>query len=398
MLRIIFRIFLGLFFFVGMGTSMIFAKEPITVVFRYDDYANYSGPIEDKLIQTFIHEQIPITLGVIPFGCDGTPLKEEKIAVLKDGLKTGLIEVAVHGYCHTNINPPEAICFTEFEGEKYSIQEEKITKAKEYLEKTFSVPMNTFIPPFNTYDLTTFSIVENLKFKTLSADKNRMLRKHTTLNILPKTCDLLQLKAALEGSQGFLGSSPTIVVLLHPYDFKEITPQRAKFTFEQMVEIIKWVKQQPNVRFQNIGQAVESTNEFNDQRYLNYQRSLQLREYIPENRFLNFWIPGEVYLSFSALLWVVLKFIIFCLGILFLEIFLVQFLAKVFKRENKVAIREIVFTTVFLIIYVQFYEFSRSNLGAEGFVGLVVILGIVFGVWYVNWQSYRERKKNVFKS
>jgi hypothetical protein len=395
MLKIFAKILSGILLFTCAETTVSLAKEPITVVFRYDDYSNLSAPLEDKMIEVFLKEQIPLTLGVIPFDCDDTPLKEKKIAVLHEGLKTGLIEVAVHGYCHQNINPPEHICDTEFEGETYTRQHEKITTAKSFLEKTFSRPMQTFIPPFNTYDLNTLNIIENLQFKTLSADKNRIIRKNSTLKFLPKTCDLLRLKDTIQKSHGFIGTNPIIVVLLHPYDFKELHPQRAKFDFHQMVEILKWVKQQPNVQFKNIGQASEAIKDLSPQRYRNYQRSFGLRNFIPENKFLNFWIPGEIYLSFSALLWVIFKFGAFCLALILGEVLFVKTLAKFLKKDRVFSLREIILSSAFLLIYLKLLGSAKENLGAMAYVGLMLIFGFVLGVWMLNWQIYKERKKNV---
>ena len=142
-------------------------EKQITVVFRYDDYSGSSSTdIEVKLIDAFLKRGIPCVFGVIPFQCVGDVhdpgqqdverLTPVKVDILKSAIKAGFLEIALHGYSHQTMREKR---YTEFEGLDYNSQVEKIEKGKKYLEETLQIKVDTFIPPWNSYDLNTIMVL-----------------------------------------------------------------------------------------------------------------------------------------------------------------------------------------------------------------------------------------------
>ncbi len=130
------------------GKSISTEEKQIVVVFRYDDYSSRSNTdMEQGLIDAFRRHGFSCIFGVIPYVCAGDghdrrpqnviALTENKAKILRDGIKTGTVEVALHGYSHQNISLINV--YTEFAGLTYDKQLEKIHAGKNYLEKCCEV-------------------------------------------------------------------------------------------------------------------------------------------------------------------------------------------------------------------------------------------------------------------
>ena len=87
----------------------------INIIFRFDDFSALSSTeLENQIISTFKETNSTLTIGVIPFVCEGIkektytrnsiPLTENKLAILKKGINNGYIDVALHGNTHQTIN------------------------------------------------------------------------------------------------------------------------------------------------------------------------------------------------------------------------------------------------------------------------------------------------------
>ena len=78
-------------------------NKKVIVVFRNDDMQEFaSTDIDLKLFRIFKNSKIPQTYALVPFKYD---LKQNKklLKHLKEHLKLGLAEIALHGYEHKNI-------------------------------------------------------------------------------------------------------------------------------------------------------------------------------------------------------------------------------------------------------------------------------------------------------
>jgi peptidoglycan/xylan/chitin deacetylase (PgdA/CDA1 family) len=265
-------------------------QKLITLVFRYDDYSSGSRTdLEVKLIKAFQKYNIPCTFAVIPYNSDNKaevpdpdpqkvfPLTLWKASILNNAIKAGILEVALHGYTHrtTRIRTPDPD-YTEFAGLDYNSQIKKIAKGKGLLEKMLGVRITTFIPPWNTYDMNTIRALEELGFRTISADNAGVREESSQLKFLPFTSDLLNLKDAVESARKISDVQPVIVVLFHPSDFLEMGRKEGKLTYQGFVELLNWIVSQKDIHVRTIGENVDSC------RFVNYyQLVFLLNRYLP---------------------------------------------------------------------------------------------------------------------
>jgi len=208
-------------------------EKQITVVFRFDDYSSLSSTeFEVKLINTFRKYNAACTFGVVPYACaenehnilphEVVPLTLNKAAILKNAVKEEILEVALHGYSHQTIRKKAEFDYTEFSGLDFNRQFKKIATGKNYLEELLDMEIDTFIPPWNTYDSNTLRAIEELGFKCFSANESVGAMKSSLLKFVPATCDLFELRQTVESARRVPDRQPVIVVLFHEYDFLEI--------------------------------------------------------------------------------------------------------------------------------------------------------------------------------
>ncbi|WP_020586823.1 DUF2334 domain-containing protein [Desulfobacter curvatus] len=243
------------------------ANEQVNVVFRLDDYSACSNTdMELRIIDAFREHEACLTLGVIPYVCasdihdpslqDLIPLTSMKGDILKNGVNDGILDVALHGYSHQTISAER---WTEFSGLDYNTQVERLDKGRKLLEDMIDVPISTFVPPWNRYDLNTLRALEELGFSTLSAsNKLGEITEACKLNFLPYSCNLSKLRDAVKASRTSSDPQSVIVVLFHEYDFKEINEKRGSTTYQEFYELLNWLKSQRHVRLLSISQATQA--------------------------------------------------------------------------------------------------------------------------------------------
>jgi peptidoglycan/xylan/chitin deacetylase (PgdA/CDA1 family) len=240
-------------------------EKQVNIFFRFDDYSSRSSTdLELKIIDAFRKNEACITFSVIPFVCDrdihdpspqdSVPLTPEKGDILRAGYNSGILDIALHGYSHQTNHDKY---MREFSGLDYKSQLERLKKGKEFLEDMIGVPVTTFVPPWNNYDLNTLQALEELGFSTLSADKDGEATEDSKLNYLPASSDLLHLRDAVKAERTSADVSPVIVVLFHEYDFKEIDEKRGRITYPEFSDLLTWLKRQKDVRFLSLRQATE---------------------------------------------------------------------------------------------------------------------------------------------
>ncbi len=125
------------------------------IAFRLDDVQDYfvrSAQID--LISMFIEEEVSLTIGAI-----GGFLKDDEdfIQFLNDSVKTGLIEVANHGWTH-------------IEHSKMSLDDQRnsILETNKNIQQLLGVEAKTFIPPENSFNEDTLSIMREAGLTHLS--------------------------------------------------------------------------------------------------------------------------------------------------------------------------------------------------------------------------------------
>lgn len=230
----------------------------ITVIFRYDDFSARSDTaFESEMFSLFSKYGVPCVVGAIPLVCAGDErdtgnqqyleLSPEKASIVREGIGAGLIEVALHGYHHQNLNPHEGGRLYEFSGLPVEEQFRRMQKGVGRLEQSGLGPITTFIPPFNAYDSMTVKAVEMSGIKCFSAAMFDDVPQATNLCFLPHTCSILQVKEAIDRARVMYDHS-IVMPLLHLFDFKESGDRRWRFTLPELEELLSWIVVQPDVR------------------------------------------------------------------------------------------------------------------------------------------------------
>lgn len=258
----------------------------ITVVFRYDDYANETTPadFDVKLIDAFRIHGVPATFAVIPFqreSSDGEayydlvpkkvlPLKPRKVELLVEGIRTGTLEVALHGYAHREVKPSRP--WTEFAEVPLVEQQRRISEGKHSLEKQLGNEITVFVPPFNTYDENTIRVLEQLDFGIFSAGGMPAAQGASELNFLPATCErILDLREAVESARKSPEAAPVIVVMFHPHDFLEVSEQNGKLSLREFQKLLEWIHGQEDVEARTLSEVVADIDmELGLDHYRNY--------------------------------------------------------------------------------------------------------------------------------
>lgn len=183
---------------------LIVALQPVReakpkVIIRYDDYGVWCNQdwiqIEEEIIRLHEKYNVKLTYAVIPesryplvrhklspqsypsvvdsMRANPYPLTEgsQRVNILKNSVKSGTIEVALHGYYH-----PKGYSNTEKNTEYYNIpydvQYWKLKEGKHLLDSLFETNVTTLVPPHNTYDNLTLDLLQEFGFNCISAKPN----------------------------------------------------------------------------------------------------------------------------------------------------------------------------------------------------------------------------------
>lgn len=341
-------------------------NKKINIIFRFDDYSEISNTnLENKILSIFKDNEAIITFGVVPFICDGIKektykqntisLSNKKLNILNKGIKTGTIDVALHGNTHQTNN---LLLRSEFSGLSFQKQFEKIESGQKFLNNNLNIKINTFIPPWNRYDLTTLKVLEKLNFKTISAGTKCPYHDDSKLHFIPSTCSLKSLEKALFNAKRSFFKEQTIIVVMHENDFKEVDKEQGVLNINSLDEKLKLLKSNKNIQILSISDAINKITNLNVYRYKNYRLIRNLNNIINiktnsplllinKRNVLLAWFQVNIYLFFKiSLIPIVIIYnlvsyinhnILFSLNLihLFLFIFLLYFIViknKIYKR------------------------------------------------------------------
>lgn len=219
----------------------------IFVVLRYDDFSAISDiNIEKEIIDFFNKESIGLTIGVVPFIKKGNlfnekpgdllSLAEPKRLFLKEILQKGHYEIALHGYSHIPIK--DYFRYSEFERIPLGKQIDLIKRGKDHLESLLSIKIETFIPPFNSYDRNTIRALKSLHFKIISAALWGYI-PFRGIDMIPATCTLDNFNYALDMAKKFIKFNPIIVNLFHPFELVDENKKLDRIKLEKFKELIQ---------------------------------------------------------------------------------------------------------------------------------------------------------------
>ena len=280
-----------------MASSFHFTQaneKPIHIIFRFDDYSAVSNTaIEKNLLDIFKGKKFPVTFAVIPYAIDkeassleSSQLLEiptEKINILKEGLSSGVLEIALHGYTHKTTRLPKK---TEFQGLDCKEQERRIRSGKHFLEDRLDYTIGLFVPPWNSYDICTLETLDKEGFGLLSADRKGSGRSTIKLRYLPYSAELHQLRNSIEAARNSPDQQPIIAVMFHHYDFRESEargPGRAYMTMDSMRELLDWISTQSDIKVISFSEAEKTIQDLSSTRLANNGESLALRALFQKN-------------------------------------------------------------------------------------------------------------------
>lgn len=251
------------------------SHQTINIVFRYDDYSAISNTaFSSQLVDLFRSYNAPITFAVIPMTESGNPLHlpeirsnevlpltAENAALLQAGINDGVLEIAMHGFSHQNNNGARSSEFTNVALEK---QLADLTRGKAHLESTISAQVKIFVPPWNTYDLTTLQVLDQLGFTIVSANRGGVKSDQTDIAYIPYTCTITNVKEGVEAARKAGHKESLLVVLLHEYDFKDVIGRDGIITLKNFSKTIKWLDNQPDIRIITLEEAAAGQFELLD--------------------------------------------------------------------------------------------------------------------------------------
>jgi peptidoglycan/xylan/chitin deacetylase (PgdA/CDA1 family) len=285
----------------SMQRRKVTYDHEVILVFRYDDFSSKSATyIEQQIFDLFKKHHLALTLGVVPYASTAPeinhhpqgviPLTPAKIEMLRQAQGAGTVDVALHGYSHLNLRPHSWRKATEFNGLDYQSQYLRLREGKDFLEQRLGTPIETFIPPWSTYDANTLLALEALKFRGISANLSGYDNPACSLKFLPCTCGLRDLRQVIEYAQRH-GAYPQIVcVLFHEYDFREINyavgREIKQIGFQDLVDLVQWVAARKHITVRTIDQLFKGNIDLSVQRYINNKYYLRMAHLKPA-----FWPP-----------------------------------------------------------------------------------------------------------
>lgn len=250
------------------------------IVFRYDDLsADKPGVRETSELRRQIWEAeqdidsvfakygLEYVIAIIP-KANGTSFAEdpEKIEFIKRGLMAGRIEVAQHGFSHSDYAAPKRKQ-GEFRERNYKSQLKDITLGRKILCNSCGlVNITTFVPPYNGWDSNTATILKQTGFTILSADRFFYYKSAKGLTIIPWTASLLKLESVV--NEGSLPQESVVVVLFHPSDIAKIAGQERYFLgISRFDKLLHKLSMMSNVEVVTLEHLAEKCNDLTIKRY-----------------------------------------------------------------------------------------------------------------------------------
>lgn len=250
------------------------------IVFRYDDFsADQPGvrqtdalrrqiwQAEQKIDSLFEKYDMSYVIAIIP-KANGTSFTEdpEKIELIKQGITAGRIDVAQHGFSHTN-HAPQGHIRGEFRERGYKSQLRDITSGKEILCSSCDlVNITTFVPPYNSWDDNTATILKQTGFTILSADRFFYYKSAKGLTVIPCTTRLQKLETVV--NEGSLPEKGVMVVLYHPEDIIKLAGREDYFfgivRFDRLLDKLSVM---PNIKVVTLQRLAQKCSDLTIERY-----------------------------------------------------------------------------------------------------------------------------------
>lgn len=272
------------------------AAHKVTVVFRYDDYSGTSPLwLEKSIFEEFARRKLSLTVGVIPFiRSDGRniSLDSAHVETLARYARSGTIEIALHGYTHRGVNQYEP---TEFAGVGYARQVEMMRRGRDELVRLVGIAPRTFIPPYNSYDANTIRAAHAAGMVHVSAAFGGPTGRG--LIWLPQTSEMREAREAVNKAERLVFADPFVVVVVHAFDFKEVSPTRGVTTLPEFGAFLTELAGRADVRVADIASAARG-KDFSASTYEGNVRFAGRPNLLPDSLFAG---SGRVYFPLDGL-------------------------------------------------------------------------------------------------
>jgi peptidoglycan/xylan/chitin deacetylase (PgdA/CDA1 family) len=267
----------------------------VTIFFRYDDYSSLSHPAVDRgLIETFGRQQLSCTFAVVPAVTSLYPwvegsdqqelaLNPEKQAELREAIRSGSVDLALHGWRHLSNQFSGHPNPSEFRGLAVEEQAEILKRGRDFLADATGIAPTLFVPPWNSYDENTLKALQSTGFRGISANRySPGAEKSSALVFAPMTTELGGMRAAVAAALAGGEEAPVVGVMMHPYDFVESGDKRATISLAQFEQELLWLKAQANVRIVPISALLDANHGMDRQRFEANRPSPLERSYPPQ--------------------------------------------------------------------------------------------------------------------
>jgi predicted deacetylase len=262
------------------------------IVFRYDDLtADQQGVRETNLLRSqiwtaersmdalFAQYDMPYVVAIIPRanqdyggvrsaeGVVSFAEDEEKIAFIKRALAAGRIEVAQHGFSHSNVVAPGRRP-GEFRERDYQSQLRDITQGREILMNACNLSeISTFVPPWNAWTDETAKSLRQAGFRILSADRHYYYESADSLAVIPFTAVLSELESMVREQS--LPEESIVVVLYHPFEIVEFPEPLSGYYFglRRFSDLLRELSVMPQVKVVTLQQLAEGATDLSIERY-----------------------------------------------------------------------------------------------------------------------------------
>jgi len=267
----------------------------IQVALRFDDpSASSDHNLERLIIDVLASHGCSATVAAIPFqrlGGELVALTRERIKHLIDAAKQGVIEIALHGFSHEPRGHAPHGKPSEFAGLPATEQRTLIAQGLHHLTETFGHKICGFVPPWNSFDIGTLDALDTLVFQYVSAGWEAPLSYQSNTAIIPRTCNLSNLEAAVAEARRLRFLSPVVVAVMHHYDFFENGSERAIIDLPTFDNLLGWLARQSDVALVPLFKIAAACTASDCRRGLKRYRWMQslhwrLRPYIPRHTLL----------------------------------------------------------------------------------------------------------------
>ncbi|MDA8016070.1 MAG: DUF2334 domain-containing protein [Thermoanaerobaculia bacterium] len=255
------------------------SPQRIPIALRYDDFSNHSPTeVEAGFLDALRQRNLNCAVAIVPFACDdhldpsapaGEPLAEEKTALLRQAVEDGTAEPVLHGHSHRRLHPPSKTHRpSEFAGLAVERQQQLLSEGKNFLEARLGSVVRFFAPPWNSYDKATLRALEKLDFSTLLAGPRFGPVLHDSpLKLLPATCELKDLQAALDQVRRHGRPGTSMVAIFHPYDFVEVDDERGAFDLDGFCGVLDFLLTQGDVEIVSWSEGFGQTGDLGGTRF-----------------------------------------------------------------------------------------------------------------------------------